>query len=317
MISVANPGLLTTVQDAGRTGFRAFGMPVAGAIDLRAFAIANLLAGNHPGAAALEMTLLGGTFRFERKAYVAIAGADMRPKLDGAPVAGWSAFPVRAGAVLAFGSANDGCRTYLAVHGGIDVPPVLGSRSTYVRGQIGGLAGRSLVVGDSLSIGAASSPPAGERRVPSQLVPRRRAEIRLRVLLGPQDDRFSREGVTTFLESAYTITNRNDRMGYQLEGPIIRHANGPDIVSDGLLPGAVQVPGSGMPIILMADCQTTGGYAKIAAVIGPDLPELAQGRRGDSIYFARCTMEEAVAACRDDRAALDAIAARLGSGGSG
>jgi antagonist of KipI len=318
MISVSNPGLLTTIQDVGRTGFRAFGMPAAGAIDLRAFAIANLLAGNRPGAAALEMTLLGGTFRFEREAYVAISGADMRPKLDGAPVAGWSAFPVRAGAVLAFGSASDGCRTYLAVHGGVDVPPVLGSRSTYVRGQIGGLAGRALMARDSLSIAAADSPPpARERRVPSELVPRRQAQIRLRVLLGPQDDRFSSEGVTTFLESAYTITNRNDRMGYQLEGPIIRHANGPDIVSDGLLPGAVQVPGSGMPIVLMADCQTTGGYAKIATVIGPDLPELAQARRGDAIHFAPCTMEEAVAACREDRAALEAISARLGSGGSG
>jgi allophanate hydrolase subunit 2 len=147
-------------------------------------------------------------------------------------------------------------------------------------------------------------------------VPPRGAELRLRVLLGPQDERFTSEGVATFLGSAYTVTNRNDRMGYALEGPSIRHADGPDIVSDGLLPGAVQVPGSGMPIVLMADCQTTGGYAKIAAVIGPDLPELAQARRADVVRFVRCTMEEAVAACRAASDQLRAIAARLDSGAS-
>jgi biotin-dependent carboxylase-like uncharacterized protein len=312
VISVSSPGLLSTVQDAGRPGYRAFGMPVAGAMDLRAFAIANLLAGNPPGAAALEMTLLGGTFRFERDAYVAIAGADMRPKLEGAPVAGWSAFRVRAGSVLAFASAMEGCRTYLAVRGGIDVPLVLGSRSTYVRAGVGGLAGRALVRGDALPIGAAAAAnPLRNRNVAFELVPRHHAESRLRVLLGPQDDRFSPEGVNTFLESRYTVTNRNDRMGYSLEGPLIRHAAGPDILSDGLLPGAVQVPGSGMPIVLTADCQTTGGYAKIASVIGPDLPKLAQARRGDAVRFVRCTMEEAVAACRGERARLQAIAARL------
>jgi antagonist of KipI len=314
VIAVSKPGVFTTVQDGGRTGFRAFGMPVAGAIDLRAFGIANLLARNPAGAAALEMTLLGGTFRFEREAYVAIAGADMQAKLDGAPVATWSAFPVEAGSVLAFGSATDGCRTYLAAHGGIDVPRVLGSRSTYVRGGVGGLAGRALVAGDSLAVSASARPPLRPWSLPPELVPRRGAEIRLRVLFGPQDDRFTPEGVATFLGSAYTVTNRNDRMGYTLEGPIIRHAGGPDIVSDGLLPGAVQVPGSGMPIVLMADCQTTGGYAKIAAVIGPDLAELAQARRGDAVRFVRCTMDEAVAAWRAERDQLREIQTRLQSG---
>ncbi|HZA14722.1 MAG TPA: biotin-dependent carboxyltransferase family protein [Myxococcaceae bacterium] len=314
MISVLKPGVLTTIQDLGRSGFRAFGMPMAGAVDVRSHSIANLLAGNSPDAATLEMTLLGGTFRFDRAAYVALAGADMQPKLDGVPMAMWSAFPVDTGSVLALGSATDGCRTYLAVHGGIDVPAVLGSRSTYVRAAVGGLAGRALAAGDSLPLRDSSTARLRARVLPSDLAPPRRRQLSLRALIGPQDERFTAEGMATFLESAYTVTNRNDRMGYALEGPTIHHADGPDIVSDGLLPGAVQVPGSGMPIVLMADCQTTGGYAKIAAVIGPDLSELAQARRGDTVRFRRCTMEQAVGARRAEREQLRAIANRLDSG---
>lgn len=314
MISVLKPGVLTTVQDLGRTGFRAFGMPTAGAMDVRSHSIANVLAGNSPEAATLEMTLLGGTFRFERPAYVALAGAEMRPKLDGMAVTTWSAFPVEAGSALTLGSATDGCRTYLAVNGGIDVPVVLGSRSTYVRAALGGFGGRALAAGDSVPIRSRPKSPLRARMLPPGLVPPRRQELRLRALLGPQDERFTSEGMATFLGSAYTVTNRNDRMGYTLEGPAIRHADGPDIVSDGLLPGAVQVPGSGMPIVLMADCQTTGGYAKIAAVIRPDLAELAQARRGDTVRFIRCTMDEAVAAHRAEVEMLHAIAARFDSG---
>jgi biotin-dependent carboxylase-like uncharacterized protein len=317
VIAVLQPGLFTTIQDEGRPGFRAFGMPVGGALDSRAYALANLLAGNGPGAAAVEMTLRGATFRFERDAYVALAGADMRPELDGASVETWSAFPVRPGSVLSFSGVADGCRTYLAVRGGIDVPLVLGSRSTYARAGVGGLAGRPLVRGDVLPVGAAPPGTAAPRRLAARFVPRRRRELSLRVLLGPQDDRFSREGLATFLGSVYTVTDRNDRMGYQLEGPAIRHADGPDIVSDGLLPGAVQVPGSGMPIVMMADCPTVGGYAKIAAVIGADLPELAQARRGDRVRFARCTLRQATGALRRERAALEAAAASLEEPGAG
>jgi len=313
VIAVLRPGVLTTVQDAGRRGHRASGMPVAGAADARAFALANLLAGNAWDAAALELTLSGGAFRFEREAYVALGGADLRATLDGAAVEPWSAFPVPSGGVLAFRSAADGVRAYLAVHGGIDVPPVLGSRSTYVRAGVGGFAGRALAGGDRLPLPAAPAPRLPPRRLPARLVPRSGA-LRLRVLPGPQDDRFTRDGLATFLGSAYTVTNRNDRMGYQLEGPSIEHANGADIVSDALLPGAVQVPGNGLPIVLMADCQTTGGYPKIAAVIGPDLPALAQARRGAEVRFERCTMAEAVAAVRRERRRLREAAAAVAGG---
>jgi biotin-dependent carboxylase-like uncharacterized protein len=312
VIAVLKPGLLTTIQDQGRPGWRAFGMPVAGALDRRAWALANVLAGNSHGAAALEMTLAGGTFRFEREAFVAVGGAEMSGTLDGAPVETWSAFPVRAGSVLAFGAAVRGVRTYLAVHGGIDVPLVLGSRSTYVRAAVGGFAGRALAAGDLLPVAPGAPPPFPVRRLPPRLVPRAAPGARrLRVLLGPQDDRFLRESVETFLRSDYTVTNRNDRMGYVLEGPAVRHVDRADIVSDGLLPGAVQVPGSGMPMVMMADCQTTGGYAKIAAVIGPDLPELAQARRGDMVRFEQCTLAEAVAAVRREQAMLRAAAEAL------
>lgn len=310
MIEVARPGLLSTIQDEGRPGYLAFGMPLAGAMDAEAYALANLLAGNAPGAAAIEMTLLGATFRFEEDAYVGIAGADMQATLDGEPVAAGSAFLVRQGTALAFSAAREGCRAYLAVRGGIDVPPFLGSRSTYARGAVGGLHGRPLAAGDRIPIAEAPPPPPARALLPRDL-PRHGGPITLRVMLGPQDHRFAPEGLAAFLGSAYAVTNRNDRMGYRLEGPAIRHADGADIVSDALLPGAVQVPGSGTPIVMMADAQTVGGYAKIATVIAADLPRLAQARRGDTVRFARCSHAGAVKALEAARARRAAVARRL------
>ncbi|MCL5884288.1 MAG: biotin-dependent carboxyltransferase family protein [Deltaproteobacteria bacterium] len=312
MILVLAPGLLTTVQDQGRRGFRAFGMPWAGAMDRYAFAAANLLAGNPPGAAALEMTLAGGSFRFEDAAYAAVCGADLGADLDGAPVGNWAAFPVPSGATLSFGTAGSGCRAYLAVRGGIDVPVVLGSRSTYTRARVGGLGGRALAAGDVLRSGAMA---VSESRSPRSLPPRYilpcGGDARLRVLPGPQDDMFVPEGIATFYSAAYRVTDRNDRMGYRLDGPAVRHLCGADIVTDALTPGAVQVPGDGMPVVATADCHTTGGYAKIGAVIGPDLRLLAQVRSREAVRFARCSDDEAVAALRGERAAYAAMAEAL------
>ncbi len=319
MITVLKPGLLTTAQDEGRPGHRAFGMPVAGAIDRRSFRVANLLARNAPGAAALEMTLLGGAFRFEREAIASVCGADMRATLDGEPVRTPSAFAVRAGATLAFSSAAAGVRCYLAIGGGIDVPPVLGSRSTYARAGVGGLDGRALRAGDVLPVAAAGpatapAPSPFPLELETELLPPD-GEVRLRVLLGPQDDHFTAEGLSTFFASAYKVSNRNDRMGYQLEGPAIRRARGPDIVSDALLPGAVQVPGNGMPIVMMADCQTVGGYPKLGYVIGPDLGKLAQARFGDMVRFERCSGPQAVQALRAENMGYQRLAALLAAGG--
>jgi biotin-dependent carboxylase-like uncharacterized protein len=315
VIAVLKPGLLSTVQDAGRPGHRAFGMPVAGAIDRRALAVANLLAGNPPGAAAVELTLLGGQFRFERAGLAALAGADMGASLDGRPIPSWSSFRAPAGSTLALGPAAAGTRCYLAVRGGIDVPAVLGSRSTYVRARVGGLQGRALAAGDLLPVG----PARGRAPAPRVLdaageLPARGGEVRLRALPGPQEDRFAPEAVEAFYASTWKVTPHNDRMGYRLEGPPVRHRGGADILTDPLVPGAVQVPGDGQPIVLMVDCQTAGGYAKIAAVIGPDLRLLAQARAGDAVRFLRTTQAAAVRALRGERAAIAALARRLARG---
>jgi len=188
VIVILSPGFLTSVQDEGRRGYRAFGMPWAGAMDRYAFAAANLLAGNPPGAAALEMTLYGGSFRFEEEAYVGLCGADMGAALEGVPEGNWVAFPVASGATLSFGPAARGCRAYLAVLGGIDVPVVLGSRSTYTRAGVGGFSGRALAGGDVLRIGpdAPAGPLPARRSLPGRLVPPCGGEARLRVLPGPQ-----------------------------------------------------------------------------------------------------------------------------------
>ncbi|HEU4381963.1 MAG TPA: biotin-dependent carboxyltransferase family protein [Anaeromyxobacteraceae bacterium] len=322
MIAVVKAGLLTTVQDGGRPGHRASGMPVAGAMDRLSLAAANLLAGNAPGTAALELTLVGGTFRFEAPALAALAGADMRAALDGRAVAPWSSFRAPAGGVLALGMAASGVRAYLAVHGGIEVPPVLGSRSTYARAGVGGFHGRALRAGDRLPAGAPAGPPPelaslapGER--PEMHPPG--VEVELRMLLGPQDDLVHPEGMEALLSTRWTVTPLNDRMGYRLGGPPVRLRGGADIVTDALVPGAVQVSNDGRPIVIMVDGQTTGGYLKPGVVIGPDLRRLAQARTGDGVRFRRCTMQEALEAVADERARWGRLARRLGreAGGRG
>lgn len=296
MCVILNPGILSSIQDSGRMGYRAFGMPVSGVMDRYASTMANILAGNERGAAVVEMTLRGGRFSFPHEAYVAICGADMQAGLNGKKVRNWSGFYVPAGSELAFGFAITGCRAYLAISGGILVPQVMGSRSTYLRARIGGYCGRALQVGDVLEIARVEGLSFRSNELAHSAVPTYGDNLRLRVILGPQDDLFTEGAVATFLNSDYTVSPRNDRMGYLLEGATITHKGGPDIVSDALCPGAIQVPGSGMPIVMMADCQTTGGYAKIATVIGPDLAMLAQAKAGDRVSFVACSDADAVAA---------------------
>lgn len=307
MIALLKAGPLATVQDLGRPGHRASGMPLAGAMDRLALAAANLLVGNGPGAAAVELTLTGGTWRFEAEALAALCGADMGASLDGAPLAPWSSFRAPAGATLTLRHAAAGVRCYLAVRGGIDVPPVLGSRSTYTRAQVGGLQGRALRAGDRLALLPAPGDPPVPRSWPGP-VPACGGPVLLRAIPGPQEERFTEEGIAAFFAGPYQVTAANDRMGYRLAGPAIRHRDGADIITDPLLPGTVQVPGSGEPIVLLADAQTTGGYARIATVIGPDLRLLAQARAGDAVRFAAVSQAAAVRALREERRVL----ARLG-----
>ncbi|MCX7780894.1 MAG: biotin-dependent carboxyltransferase family protein [Negativicutes bacterium] len=301
MFTTINPGFFTTIQDEGRWGYQAYGMPVAGAMDRYAYRVANLLVGNKPNAAAIEMTMLGAAFKFDDEQLVAICGADMQAKLNGASVKNWSSFIVPKGSELRFEYAASGCRAYLAVRGGIDVPSVLGSRSTYTRAKVGGLQGRALQQGDVLDIGQDIDSEAGPRTLAAQYIPQYDQKVTLRVLLGPQDDMFPAEAIATFFGSCYTITEEADRMGYRLEGAKITHIDKADIVSDALCFGAIQIPAHGMPIIMMADRQTTGGYAKIGTVIGPDLMKLAQAKPGDSVRFEKVEEPAAVEALRAER----------------
>ncbi len=294
VIEVQEGGLFTTVQDLGRYGYQRYGVPVAGAVDTFALRVANVLVGNEDGAAGLEITLAGPKLRFLADTVIAITGGDLDPRLDDVQLAMWQAVAVSRGAVLSFGKPRDGLRAYLAVAGGIDLPPVLGSRSTYVRSGLGGLNGRPLRAGDRLPVSndRSAAQPVG-RKLPQEHVPTYGNSHVLRVVMGPQDDAFTPEGIQTFLSAEYTATHQSDRVGYRYQGPQIQHKGGADIISDGVPFGAVQVTGDGLPIVLLADRGTTGGYTKIAAVISADLAGVAQASPGDATYFREVTLEEA------------------------
>lgn len=308
LIDVLDGGMLTTVQDLGRYGFQRYGVPVSGALDALALRAANLLVGNDEGDAGLEMTLIGPRLRFLAPGTVALTGADLGARLDGAPVAMWESVQVREGAVLSFAGPRAGMRAYLAVAGGLDVPVVLGSRSTYVRSRLGGVEGRGLKAGDRLAIpGDRPIIDAAVRQVPADRVPAAGGAATLRIIPGPQSDRFTNAGLQTFLTSDYRVTPQSDRMGYRLEGPKIEHLAGPDIVSDGTPPGAVQVAGDGMPIVLLADRGTAGGYTKIATVISVDTRLLAQSAPGDIVRFTPVTMKAAHEALRQEESFLQAL----------
>jgi biotin-dependent carboxylase-like uncharacterized protein len=293
---VLEPGLLTTVQDLGRRGYERFGVPVAGAMDEFALRAANGLVGNPADAAGLEITLVGPRLRATENCLVAVCGADLDLHVGDRSLPGWMAVFVRRGWEISFGGPRRGCRAYLAVAGGIDVPPVMGSRSTYLRGGFGGFQGRALRAGDRLPVGAPAASPTdlAGRRLPKRVRPRYNDHPTLTAILGPQDDSFTGEGIAAFLSGEYRVAPTSDRMGYRLEGPAIAHKISADIVSDGVALGAVQVPAGGQPIVMMTDRQTTGGYAKIATVVRADMPLLAQCVPGESrVRFRKTTVEAA------------------------
>jgi biotin-dependent carboxylase-like uncharacterized protein len=306
LFAVRQSGPMTTVQDLGRFGFLDRGVPLSGALDPFACRVANLLVGNHEGVALLEITLLGPVLEVLAEAEIAVTGADMAMTLNGTPVAGWRSVRVAPGDVLRLPRAVSGCRAYLAVTGGIDVPPVMGSRSTFVRAKIGGLQGRQLIKGDILSRGEGNLLDR-PREVPAAWVPRHGAEIFLRALPGPQDDAF-RTGGDRFYGVPYAVTTETDRMGCRLSGPIVeRDAGVPtSIVTEPTVPGNVQVPADGQPIILLVE-QTSGGYGKIATVISPDLPKVAQATPGSRVRFERVTLDQAHRLCREGQERLERI----------
>ncbi len=300
-ITVESPGLLTTVQDSGRFGYERFGVSPSGPVDRLSFQIANILVGNPRGESALEATLAGPSLLFDGDGVIALTGADMSASLNGVSCPVYQAVAVHSGDRLVLGSARTGCRAYLAFSGGLDVPPVMGSRSTSLQTRLGGLNGRKLLSGDVLSTRPASLPDHPETR---RTGIRPAAKGVLRVILGPQDSSFAREGLEVFLSQPYTVTGDSDRMGCRLAGPVIRHIGDANILSDGMVTGAVQVPDSGQPIIMLADRQTVGGYTKIASVISADLPLIGQCRPGDTVLFRAVSLSEAHAALRRQEQAL-------------
>lgn len=302
---IINPGLFTTLQDSGRFGFESLGVPTSGAMDEFAFKVANILVGNKASESVLEITLLGPTIEFLDECLISVTGANMQPKLNDRLQPNWSSFQVEKGDILSFSPVKEGCRVYLAVAGGFKAREVMGSTSTYLRGKIGGIDGRPLKKGDILEIKTKVS-DAKPYRVKKEYIPSYESSVKVRIILGPQDDYFSTDAIDKFLSSTYEVTKDSDRMGFRLEGPAIT-PNKYDIITDGLIPGAIQIPGNGKPIIMMKDAQTTGGYVKIANVISSDLSKLAQLKPGDKISFELIELETAHEILREKEGLLEKI----------
>lgn len=302
---VRNPGLLSLIQDAGRSGFQRYGVSVGGAVDQDALLIGNLLVGNDLDAAVIEVMFGGAEFEFGEDAVVAITGADLQSNLDGTPVSMWESFFASAGSILRLVAPISGIRSYLAVAGGIDSSPVLGSRSTHVSSGLGGLSGGPLKTGDRIPIGEMTGKFEAGARLPDELRTNYGNDLMVRVIPGPQQEQFSEAGVKAFYSSSYTVTGDSDRQGLRLDGPQIESIDGRyDIVSDAVVFGAIQVPGDGKPIVLLADRQTTGGYAKIGVAATVDLPLLAQASPGTAIRFVKVDANEAQVLLRKRRKAI-------------
>lgn len=290
---VDNPGIQTTVQDEGRFGSQQFGVSPAGPMDLKSFWIANILVGNPKNEGVLEMTFQGAALTFDEDNIIAVTGGDLGPAVNGNSIPMYQAVLVHAGDRLTFGITNgNGCRAYLAFAGGLDVPLVMGSKSTLMRNHMGGVDGRKLEKGDRIAFAAPKKelPGMEARKLTPAVFPK--GELTLRVVTGPQDDAFSEEELKKFFWYSAKITNESDRMGCRLEREEpLKHLTDGNILTDGISFGSIQIPPNGQPIIMMADRQTTGGYTKIGTVISVDLPKLAQSMPGYKVRFVRVGIE--------------------------
>lgn len=310
-IRVLKAGMLTTVQDLGRTGYQSQGFSVAGIMDVRSFKIANLLLDNPENEAVLEFTLIGPTLQFTSETIIAITGGDFTPTINGEPVPMYEAVYVNRGDILKFGSARTGSRGYIAFSSYLDIPVVMGSRCTNLKSKIGGFKGRKLKDEDYIGF------RMKRRYLPYFLSRKLRADDfsaeseTLRVVLGPQDEMFSKQGIDTFLSQEYTVTSDFDRMGCRLEGPFIAAKNTTDMISDGIAYGSVQVPSHGKPIILLSDRQTTGGYPKIATVASVDIPKLVQRKTDHKIRFTAISVQEAQKLYRDEEKAYEKMRSEI------
>lgn len=292
MIHVQSPGFSTTVQDLGRQGFGPIGVSPSGAADSLSLRIGNRLVGNAGNAAGLEMTLVGGSFIFPDGAIAVLTGSDFGATVDGVPIEQYTAFEVRPGQTLRAGATRSGARCYLCVRGGISVPPFLGSASTHLLSELGGLEGRSLRNGDTLEIGPSSGAFRRSALAPKMLQ-RLSPRKLLRVTPGPQSAWFPRPSAEFFYGTSYRVTEESNRMGLRLEGTPLPSISGQEMITEGVSLGAIQVPNGGLPIILFVEQQTTGGYPKIANIISADLPGLGQLRPRDEIRFERVDWQAA------------------------
>ena len=300
---VVNPGIYTTLQDLGRPGYMKYGIPASGVADRFSAQVANLLVGNQPEAAVLETTL----FRLELLALenlsIAVTGGDLSPAVDKTSFPMWQAVSIQKGNRISFRGRKRGFRAFMAVRGGFSGPRYLGSRSVFSRGLMGNaLKPGEILEAENFAVRAPHPAP-----LPPNLIPDFSPRPILRVILGPQQDRFSPKGLATFLSSDYTVSPQSDRMGYRLEGPRIEHVQGADIISEAIARGAVQVPGDGLPIIMLWDAQVSGGYTKIANVITADHDLLAQTMPGENLRFEAVTLGEAKAALGQQEMRVKAI----------
>jgi biotin-dependent carboxylase-like uncharacterized protein len=322
MLKVRRPGLLTTVQDRGRIGGYHLGMPPSGAMDAYAYEVGAMLVGNSGGEACLECTYLGPEIEFTEPALIAVTGADMPAKINGAAVDGWTSHPVSAGDVLSFDFLRAGARAYLSVAGGIDVPPVLGSRSTYTLIGTGGLDGRALREGDELKLGS----PAGNGArpglsVPAELRTEHPAQVELRVVVGLSSYRVVPESLAAFLSTDWRVTPDANRVGYRYRGGSIEFvprtppagagSDPANVVDIGYPVGSIQVPGGSEPIALLHDAVTGGGYATIATIISADLARAGQSKTNDVTRFVEVTLDQALAARHEHTARLARVSAAL------
>jgi biotin-dependent carboxylase-like uncharacterized protein len=294
-IEVLAPGPLTTLQDWGRFGYGRYGVPPSGALDTFSLRAANLLVGNKENEACLEITMFGLRIKTLRDVAIAITGGDLRPFCNDKPLSMWASSILKEGDTLSLRGVKGGCRSYLAIGGGFSLTEVMGSRSTNLSSEFGGLGGRALIKGDVLS---SNSPhlylKAEGRRFPQDLIPFYGNEWRLRVIFGPQDDQFTEKGKKTFISSPYHVSSHSDRTGIRLTGPIIERSPevGESIISEGVIPGTIQVPGDAQPIIILVEI-VTGGYRKIATIITADISKVGQAKPGDQIHFQQVGLEEA------------------------
>jgi len=312
-LKVVAAGLHTTIQDLGRYGYQAMGVPVSGALDWMSFRLANRLVGNADNTPALEILYQGPTLEVvAERVHIGLAGGNAAIELIGdgrSTVGGWRSLMLRRGQIFRIGRLSEAACCYLSAEGGFAVEPCLGSASTFVRGGFGGFKGRILHADDLVPLARETD---GSRAALSLRRPPVTARDEpIRIVLGPQHDHFSDQAVETLLHAEFAVSTSADRMGIRLDGPRLRHRDGYNIVSDGIATGAIQVPGSGQPILLLADHQTTGGYPKIATVISADLPAVGRRRPGDPIRFTAVTAADAERLRRQQEAALEALSAEM------